>query len=244
MSKRARLADTVRDDLLDRIVSGRIAPGSLLPNEEELAASCGVSRIVIREAVKALEANGILAARAGIGTVVLPEPRWNVLDPHVLAARLTYDREGVFFEDLTTIRVALEGQMAAQAAVVATVEQREAMARSLEDAEAHLHEPDRYLDDDIRFHELITAGAQSPLGAAILALIRDPLRSSRRLSNTIPGGIEHAHASHRRIFDAIDAGDPVAASQAMTEHLAWARDELRRRRDAADSREEVRRAHR
>ena len=130
MSKRARLADTVRDDLLDRIVSGSIAPGSLLPNEEELAASSGVSRIVIRDAVKGLEANGILAARAGIGTVVLPESQWNVLDPKVLGARLNYDREGVFFEDLTTIRVALESQMAAQAAVLATAEQRRDRSRT------------------------------------------------------------------------------------------------------------------
>ncbi|MGN8552145.1 UNVERIFIED_CONTAM: FCD domain-containing protein [Microbacterium sp. SLM126] len=232
MSKRARLADSIRDDLLAQIVGGEIEPASLLPNEEHLAASHGVSRIVIREAVKGLEANGILAARAGIGTVVLPEANWNLLDPDVLRYRVHSDADGAFFEDLTMVRVALEGQLAAQAAVGATAEQREAMARSLANAEAHLGDPEHFLEDDVEFHALITAGANSPLGMAILELIHEPLRSSRRLTNTLPGALAHAHASHQRILTAIEGRDPEAATLAMVEHLSWARDELRRRRDA------------
>src|SRR5690554_603084 len=67
-----------------RIVSGDYAEGQVLPGDAELIARFGVSRTVLREALKTLSAKGMVEARARVGTKVLPRSRWNMFDPDVL----------------------------------------------------------------------------------------------------------------------------------------------------------------
>ena len=67
------------------IASGRLAVGSILPNDAEMMDAYGVSRTVLREALKTLEAKGLVEARAKVGTRVLPRNRWNLFDRQVLA---------------------------------------------------------------------------------------------------------------------------------------------------------------
>ena len=67
------------------IVSGRMPVGSILPGDAEMMDRFGVSRTVLREALKTLEAKGLVEARAKVGTRVLPQPRWNLFDRQVLS---------------------------------------------------------------------------------------------------------------------------------------------------------------
>ena len=112
----ARLSEVVIGLLVDRIVSGEHPVGGLIPREPELCAAFGVSRTVIREALKVLEEKGLVRVRRGFGTVVNDEDEWNLLDLQVLSAVVRHDRELEVLADLIEVRVALETVMAARAA--------------------------------------------------------------------------------------------------------------------------------
>ncbi|MDQ6944207.1 MAG: GntR family transcriptional regulator, partial [Candidatus Eremiobacteraeota bacterium] len=81
-----RLHERVVDALLPMIVGGTLAPGSLLPTEPEMGVRFGVSRSVVREALRVLGAKGLVDVRHGSGTRVTASDRWDPLDPAVLAA--------------------------------------------------------------------------------------------------------------------------------------------------------------
>ena len=78
----------VIQDLGQAILSGEFAPGSTLPGQEECCARLGVSRTVLREALRVLAAKGLVDARPKAGTFVLPRENWNFLDPDILEWRL------------------------------------------------------------------------------------------------------------------------------------------------------------
>jgi len=75
----------VARDIFLAIVGGRFPAGSILPNEHELAASLGVSRTALREAVKGLASKGLLETRRKRGTLVLEREHWNLLDAELIA---------------------------------------------------------------------------------------------------------------------------------------------------------------
>ncbi|GAA2947879.1 FadR/GntR family transcriptional regulator [Streptomyces violaceus] len=137
----ARLAQAVMESLTDTIVSGAIPPGSTLPVEPELCETFGVSRITIREAVKSLEAKGLVQARQGYGTTVTPPEEWNLLDPVVLAATVQHDDQLVVLDQLVDIRSTLEAQMTAQAAELATDDDLRAIEQLLARLDEEDHRP-------------------------------------------------------------------------------------------------------
>src|SRR5947209_15631296 len=112
----ARLAIPVVEALVDRIVSGAIPAGSSLPAEPALSASFGISRSVVREAVKLLEEKGLAHARQGHGTTVTSADEWNLLDPVVLDAAIRHDETMQILDDLVEVRVSLESLMIRAAA--------------------------------------------------------------------------------------------------------------------------------
>ena len=115
----ARLGTAVVDVLVDRIVSGELEPGSLLPTEPRLSEAFSVSRTVIREAVKILEQKGLVRARQGQGTRVALPDEWNLLDPMVLEASVRHDKDLRILDDLVEVRRVLEAEMAREAAMKA-----------------------------------------------------------------------------------------------------------------------------
>ena len=212
----------VVDVLLRRIVTGAYAEGSALPTEAELVAELGVSRPPVREAMKVLREKGLVRMDQGRRSVVLDRSAWNALDPAVLTTELENPhRHGRIFEDLSFVRIALEAQMARLAAVRATARQVGQMRAEVEAMASLTDEPDRYLEHDLRFHELVIDAAGNRIAAAIMANIAQPLRQSRRLTNRIPGGMGPTQEFHARILDRIAARDPDGAAEAMREHLEW-----------------------
>ena len=98
------------------IVSGRYAEGEILPSDSELLDRFGVSRTVLREALKTLAAKGLIEARARIGTRVLPRNRWNLFDGDVLAWFFELGPEVSFLRSLAEVRIGIEIEAAALAA--------------------------------------------------------------------------------------------------------------------------------
>lgn len=104
------------------IVTGAFAPGSLLASDIVMMEQYGVSRTVLREALKTLEAKGLVEARPKVGTRVSPPSRWNYFDPQVLSWHYEARPDRHFYENLFAVRDTLQAQAAGLAAVHRTAE--------------------------------------------------------------------------------------------------------------------------
>ncbi|GGK97450.1 GntR family transcriptional regulator [Sphaerisporangium melleum] len=221
-----RLGDTVVTYLVDRIVSGAYPVDSALPTEPELCQEFAVSRTVIRESIKLLEAKGLVKATPGRGTRVLEPIGWNLLDPLVLEAQIRHDSELSILDDLINVRAALECDMAAQCARVITPAQSEALAKQANILAESLPDPERYAREDVTFHEMIMLASGNRLGHAIIHGIHAKARLSSRY-NGEPNKDELAQslAEHRQIESMILQGDAQGAAAAMRVHIlgSWAR---------------------
>ena len=120
----ARLHREILDALLDRVVDGRYAAGTLLPKEQLIAEEFDVSRGTGREALRALEERRVATVRHGRGATVQPPEEWNALDPIVAAALMRGRRRKAFLREIDELRAQLEPAAAALAAERASAKQR------------------------------------------------------------------------------------------------------------------------
>jgi len=220
------LAEHLQEDLLRLVVTGELAPGALLPTEQSLREQYGVSRTVVREAVKSLEALGLLHALQGHGTRVQPIGEWDLVNPHVLSAVLRYESGDDILTEVIHIRSSLEADMAAQAATSASDEQRALVSQRLRELEAAPNDAMAYLRADIAFHDSILASSGNRLGRAVIRnILVEAARSIRYTGTPIEGHQDAADAEHRAIHDAVVAGDEVEAARQMRRHIlaAWER---------------------
>lgn len=216
----ARLGTAVVDVLLDRIVSGELEPGTLLPTEPRLCEVFSVSRTVIREAFKILEQKGLVRVKQGQGTRVALPDEWNLLDPMVLGASVRHDKDLRILDDLVDVRQVLESQMARQAAVKATASDHAEMKRLLGQMAVEVVAPDRHMVTDLEFHDVIMRASGNRLGRAVVRTIHSEARSSDRY-NGYPqrADCEASDVGHRQIYDRIVAADPEGAAREMSKHI-------------------------
>src|SRR5258708_22499567 len=118
-----------------------------------------VSRTVIREAVKALEAMRLVKVQQGRGTTVGGAVEWDLLNPVVLAASVRHDAELAILEDLVDVRRALESQMAGQAAIRAGAQHLRRIETALHQLFAEVADPVRFLRADLDTHDTILAAS-------------------------------------------------------------------------------------
>ena len=199
--------------LLQAIRLGVVGAGDRLPSERELAERLGVSRVTLREAIRALADAGYVESRRGRygGTFVnerLPEP----------AERAVGEIDPAGLEDALCLRQVLETG-AAEAAAARTLRpaDRQHLAGTL--AEAASAELAEYRRKDSRLHLAI---AEVTGSASLTGALADARTRINGLLDRIPllePNLEHSNLQHAAIVDAILAGDPVAARQAMAEHI-------------------------
>jgi GntR family galactonate operon transcriptional repressor len=223
---RGRRADAVVDHLIELIVSGVVRPGRLLPVESALCEAFGVSRTVVREAIKSLEAKGLLKVRQGVGTLVSAQESWNLLDPALLTAIVRHDERYDILDQLIDVRTSLESSMAREAARKATpadiAELRDLMAQ----LDAAVGEPDLLDDIDVAYHERIMLVSGNQLGRAIVHTVNaEARRSPRYVGHSALKHRQQSNRQHLAVLEAIEAGDPDAAASLMAEHIAtsWQR---------------------
>ena len=223
---RRSLHGRVVQDLGARIAGGGYAPGAVLPSEAVLGASLGVSRTVLREAVKVLASKGLVEARPKIGTRVRPRAEWNMLDPDVLAWQCAgSDLPGVA-EDLMEIRRVVEPHAAALAAGRATEAEVLRIAAAYADME-RAPDIESSVEPDVRFHLAIMEATHNAFLRPLGALIRAALSASFRLSKMPPGAHERSMPRHRAVLDAIRDHDPEAARASMRDLLDRAAEDIR-----------------
>jgi DNA-binding FadR family transcriptional regulator len=216
----ARLSVVVVGALVDAIVSGRYPSGTLLPPEPVLCQSFDVSRSVVREAMKVLEEKGLARARQGHGTTVSPPDEWNMLDPAVLDAAIRADETMDILDALVDVRVALESAMARTAAQSMGEADLAELGDLVEEMTAQLHDPERYLDSDARYHDFIMRCSGNRLGRSIIRAIHPHARASSRYNPPADEeSIRLAHAGHTAIYEQLRRHDPEGAAAAMQEHI-------------------------
>lgn len=198
------------------IVSGDYPEGSILPSDTELLARFSVSRTVLREALKTLAAKGMIEARARIGTRVLPRQRWNLFDSDVLSWHFETGPDVELLQSLAEIRIGVEVESAALAAVRRSDEQAEALlACAMRMGEAKT--PEEFARTDLQFHRTVAEASGNPFMASISALVELALTAAFTISSPVEDAALTAATvkAHGRIAEAIKAGDADEARLAM-----------------------------
>ncbi|MCP4385348.1 MAG: FadR family transcriptional regulator [Hyphomicrobiales bacterium] len=204
------------DRLGGAIIGGAHQPGDLLPPEGEIARVYGVSRNVVREAVKILAVNGLLRVSRGSGTVVEPTSEWNYLDQSVIAWMLQQDEQREqLVDELSTLRYIIEPEVAALAAESASTTEILRLFEAFEQMEEHLHEPEKAVEADILFHRRLFEAAHNRLLMGMLRTVVAVLRANFALAIKAEYAIIEFLEEHRVVAEAINRRDPAAARAAM-----------------------------
>ncbi len=203
------------DSLGRAILAGRFEVGASLPPEPVLCAALGVSRTVVREAIKSLVAKGLLVTGPKLGTRVLPNELWNWFDPDVIAWQAHAGLSSEFVRDLQELRLVVEPAAVRMAAVKATADditQLEQAFRGMHDA---IENGGDYVTHDLRFHQGLLQASHNrmlvQMGKALNAL----LRMSFEISTRIKDGPRESLPLHRAVLDAVIAHAPVRAERAL-----------------------------
>jgi len=209
------LTQGIVQDLGQAIVCGTYSSDKPFPIEAELCKQFGVSRSVLREAVKMLTSKGLLGARPRQGTWVQPEENWNLLDPSVM--RWLLDRK--FSIDLllefTQVRLAIEPQAAEFAALSASEELIANIDKAIDRMEAAARGDDDPLSSDIAFHVAVLEASGNRFFIQLRDLIDTALRISIRFTNQHKGVPLADVDAHRKVALAIRNGDVSAARESM-----------------------------
>jgi DNA-binding GntR family transcriptional regulator len=197
----ARLSDSVYETLLEAILSGGLAPGTIA-SEVALARQLGVSRTPVHDALRQLAKDGLVEQEANHRAVVT-----------------RFSRDGI--RDTFEMRRLLEGEAARLAA---TRIDRPALARLRALADALTESPDdahwvsRWVDFDDEFHQAIALAAGSPRLGQDIARYRVLHRGLNRLTTTA-GVLRQALGEHYQILEALERRDAAAARNAMAAHV-------------------------
>lgn len=210
------------------IVSGKFPVGSILPNDAAMMAEYGVSRTVLREALKTLEAKGLVEARPKVGTRVSPRGRWNLFDPQVLSWFFAARPDIQFLESLFDIRQALELRAADLAAHRRTADHVRLMKYWANQMDKAVSAPELFGLAELELHRIIAEAAENPFLKSIGGVVELALTSaSFGTSPRAQAYRNKAAEDHHALVSAIEAGDsPLSCAlmtSILTEGLASAR---------------------
>lgn len=216
------LAERVSTQLLEAIIQQDMPPGHRLPSERDLAEQFGVSRTVIREAVRTLSAKGLIDVRTGSGLRVSSVPASTVsesLKLYLHGRRLLSEENAAGYAKIHDVRQTIEVHVAGLAADHARTEHPTGLHDAHEAMRTVLDDVDSASLADVRFHRAIAEMTGNELYLIMLDSIGDVLLEIRRLTLGEPGRSQRAFSAHGDILRAITSGDVPAAQAAMQAHL-------------------------
>jgi DNA-binding FadR family transcriptional regulator len=212
-----RLKGSLAQHLAVAILSGELPEGHVFPNEIAYAKQIGVSRTVLREALRILAAKGLLNSRTKTGTRVSPRRQWSLLDPDLLAWQFEAEPSRKFLRDLFELRLLVEPGAAALAAMRRSKKQVAGMRTALEAMALHGLATEEGRLADQKFHMIMLEstcnGAIIALASSIMAAIAWTTVYKQRKRGLVRDPIPE----HRNLFDAVASADSGAARQAMSE---------------------------
>lgn len=212
--RRNKLYEEVADKLQQWILA-EMKPGDKLPPERQLAELFGVGRSSIRDAVRRLQAMGLVEPRQGHGTVVCEVSDHSIVSP--LSSVLV--RKWKLVAELLDVRKIIEPGIAARAAGNASTEQISALEEIMERQSAKLSRGESAIEEDSEFHYCLALAADNSVVLRVLDVLMDLLQKSREQSLQVKGRPARSLAGHRRIVSAIQRKDAAEAEAAMRQHL-------------------------
>lgn len=211
------VTDEAIEKIKEMIISGRLAPGTRLPREEELAGQLGLSRNSLREAVRALTAMRILVTRQGDGTYV------SGLEPHVLMEAMTFVSDvsqGDSAVQLIGVRRLLEPQVTGLASARLSDGRLRVLREAFENSVA-AESVEEFIEWDMTFHRTIAESVGNPLLTMLLDVLSTRTQRIRIVRGTeLAGRLESVHREHEAILHALEARDALLAVSAATLHLS------------------------
>jgi DNA-binding FadR family transcriptional regulator len=205
-----KAAELLADQIRASIIGNNLAAGSRLMSEGELIEQRGLSRATVREALRLLEAEGLITVKRGPrGGIAVRHP-----DPsHISRALATMVAlRDVSLRQLFDFRLSIEPDAAAAAATVITEEQREDLLASTEQSESHVPE-------SVDFHVLVAQASGNALNHIVLAALHEVLELHVRLESLSEETWEETRSAHEKIARAIASGNATKAQNAMRRHL-------------------------
>lgn len=209
-----RLSSFAAQTLQRQIHEGQYLAGDTLPGQRELAASLGISRTALREAISTLEALGMVRSQPGKGVFVTAGSARAPADvpagPLAMAPQVVFQFRAIV-EPAAAALMARRADQAARGALQAIQARMEAALHGLDLVSAS--------DADLEFHLALAEYSGNPMLASVIRSLEAPIGYSLRLPFADPGGMWAPADEHRQVLTAIDVGDAHAAHAAMTLHL-------------------------
>ena len=217
--KKLSLGENIAQHLQSLLLNGTFRPGDYLPSQRELANRYGTSVAAVREATSILSAAGVLDARPGRGTLVLQATE-QLPSINLWLGTVHDQAEAMSFLET---RQVLEHYTLGQAARHATAEQTGAMRQILFEMSQARHDPEAFIQADLKLHFKIAEAAGNPVVVRLLRTIHIPLANlMRAVSEQLlsEGRFSRLYLTHHDIVAAIEAHDPLAATSAFDAMLA------------------------
>ncbi len=211
------------------ILNGEIKPGEAIPPEEKLMAEMGVSRTVLREAIKLLEAKRLLASKPKIGTRVLDPEHWNFLDLDVLNWWVETDLDHTYLIHMVELRRAMEPQAARILAEHAGPEDLEALDEAIEKMRQSITSFEAWMEAEVFFHTLILRLPRNPLFNSMANVVQYLLKASLKVTNPCPDDNPASVPLHEDVVRAIHEHEPSRAEEAMLTLFADAITRIKRK---------------
>lgn len=214
------------DFLGEAIVAGRYAEGASIPPEPTLCEQLGVSRTVVREAVKALGAKGLVTTGPKVGTRVQASDKWNWFDPDVIHWQSRAGLTAEFLRDLQEMRRIVEPaaiRLAAERARPADIATAESAYEGMRLA---ICEGGDYVSHDLRFHQSLLQASGNRMMVQMSKALSALLRTSFEVSTKRKDGPRDSLPLHREVLDAVIARNADRAERAALVLIDGARDDI------------------
>ncbi|WP_138472608.1 FCD domain-containing protein [Poseidonocella sp. HB161398] len=216
--RKRRLYERVAEQIEGSILAGDLAPGELLPAERDLCDSFGVSRTAIREALFALQQNGLIELENGKRARVVEPSAARLIDELGGSARYVLSRPESL-RQLQEARMLFESFLARNAARNVTPEGLSRISGALARNREAIGDREAFVQTNIEFHLEIARVSGNMFLESLHEAVQTWLAEHRRTAIRDPGATERAYQRHEQIFAAIEAGDADAAEEAMRVHL-------------------------
>ncbi|MFI5444848.1 FadR/GntR family transcriptional regulator [Polaromonas sp. UC242_47] len=214
------------DHLGEAIVAGRYGVGASIPPEPVLCQQLGVSRTVVREAVKSLIAKGLMTTGPKVGTRVLSEDHWNWFDPDVIIWQSKAGLTPEFLRDLQDLRRVVEPaamRLAAERATAQDIAEVEAAYAGMKRA---VDEGGDYVTHDLLFHQGLLRASRNRMLVQMSKALGALLRTSFEISTRRKDGPAHSLPLHRAVLDAVIAHQPDEAEIAIRVLIDGAKEDI------------------
>ena len=225
--KRRRVCESVAEQIRQAIFDGQLEPGHKLPPEREMASQFQTSRVALREALRALEQEGMIDIKRGFGGGAFVADFDGALraltDSLNTVVKLGQAKSG----HLTEVRTILEPEMARLATQRASAADLDAMESVVLAQEEELRSGVLTRKRDMEFHGLVASACNNPVLTIVVGAIDDSIRDPILRSKLTYDMRARVVGYHRSVFQAIHSRDPEEAYRIMKEHVVAVQNHLR-----------------